>query len=186
MNSRSTHNRDRDTEKPKVVKNAADVTKWTTITLVSAVLLYQRDVWVVTYVLGSIVNSAIGKMMKQVIRQPRPDGSTKGDPGMPSSHATSLSFLSVAPLVSVALHRGLRIDLQLTAAAVAAVAAGVASSWRVQAGYHTVSQVLVGWLVGTTNAVVWTALFSPPLRSVFVPLLQSINLAFGIDIFRLG
>lgn len=64
---------------------------------------------------------------------------------MPSSHATALSFLAVA-------HPG---GAGGRGRAVWILGAGVATWWRVQAGYHSVLQVVAGWAVGCVNAGVW-------------------------------
>lgn len=148
------------------VKDAADVTKWTTIAIVSVAVLMKRDIGVVLYALGSILNAVVAKVLKRIIREPRPDGAAKSDPGMPSSHATALSFLSVAALLNILAHDGPHPTVRLAAAAAAVAASALASRWRVSAGYHSAPQVLVGWLVGCINAVIWCFLVLPVLRPV--------------------
>lgn len=150
-------------ERPSKVVVAADLTKWTVCAAVSSVLLYRRDTAVVLYCVGAGLNSATGKLLKQVIRQPRPTDS-KSDPGMPSSHATSLSFLSLAVLAHAMLHPPTAAVLRavyLGGAALVVLLALLATSWRVKAGYHTVGQVVVGWVLGAVDTVLWIKAFVP-------------------------
>lgn len=143
---------------PPRVKVAADLTKWTVCAIVGAFLLTYRDALSVLYVIGAGINSATGKLLKRVIKQPRPT-SAKSDHGMPSSHATSLSFLSVLSVVHVVVGRG--VPWMWGAAGMFMVGAIMASGWRVKAGYHTWEQVVAGWLLGSVNAVVWGARIVP-------------------------
>ena len=43
---------------------------------------------------GSLLNAALGKVLKLFLSQPRPDGSRRPSYGMPSSHANSLFFFA--------------------------------------------------------------------------------------------
>lgn len=142
-------------------KEVADMTKLVTVALVTIAVLYFRNLDVTLYAFGSIANSLIGKLLKKVIRQPRPDGASKSDHGMPSSHATSLSFLSVASLFNVLRHKGLILSTSLVASLACVILAFIACRWRIVAGYHTAPQVVVGWIVGTVNALFWCFCFVP-------------------------
>ena len=55
--------------------------------LVLAVWLWRQDGTMLWFLVGAGLNAALSKVLKQVFLQTRPDGSCKGDPGMPSSHA---------------------------------------------------------------------------------------------------
>lgn len=146
---------------------AADLTKWAACAAVGAALLYRRDAVVVLYCAGAGLNSAAAKLLKQLIRQPRPTDS-KADPGMPSSHATSLSFLSLALFACVLMDppvvTAVRAIYYGGAALVVALAL-LATSWRVKAGYHTVEQVVAGWLLGAVDTVLWVKLLLPSMTS---------------------
>lgn len=67
---------------------------------VAITLITRRDVATYLWVAGSILNAALSKILKRIINEARPEGARTADPGMPSSHAMSLFFLSV--YVSVA------------------------------------------------------------------------------------
>lgn len=152
------------------VKEKADMTKLITVITVFAAVLYFHNLSVILYALGSIMNLLIGKMLKKVIRQPRPDGATKIDHGMPSSHATSLSFLTFAALFGVARRGGLRPTPSLGAAILALLLAGIATRWRVAAGYHTTRQVAAGWVVGCIDAILWCFLVVPTVTPLLMKL----------------
>jgi dolichyldiphosphatase len=55
----------------------------------------------VYYVVGGVCNAFLSKILKHVIKQPRPLGSLKGGYGMPSSHSQSIFyFLAVLAIKS--------------------------------------------------------------------------------------
>uniref|UniRef100_A0A7S0WXY9 Phosphatidic acid phosphatase type 2/haloperoxidase domain-containing protein n=1 Tax=Chlamydomonas leiostraca TaxID=1034604 RepID=A0A7S0WXY9_9CHLO len=103
--------------------------------------------------LGVIVLSYACKGLKHVIRQPRPPGSRKKDPGMPSNHATGIMYC--AGYYAATAHDLTPLRVATHAAAVS-VAAGM--TWlRVYHGQHTASQVVAGAVLGGGGAVVWHA-----------------------------
>ena len=109
--------------------------------------------------LGSVVNSVNGKILKRILNHERPDGSRKADPGMPSSHATSLSYLSVYGAASLAYFRdaapALGYSGQLAVSACLVVIGMWLSYLRVSTGYHTPPQVVVGYGLGSMTALAW-------------------------------
>jgi len=109
--------------------------------------------------LGSVVNSVNGKILKRVLNHERPDGAIKADPGMPSSHATSLSYLSVYGAASLAHFKdaapALGYPAQLAVSAVLVVLGIFLSYLRVKTGYHTPPQVIVGYGLGSSTALAW-------------------------------
>ncbi|GET88715.1 hypothetical protein LtaPh_2308100 [Leishmania tarentolae] len=149
--------------------------------VVSAVLLV--NVYVMPYVPGTVVvpfltlcaciTAGISKGLKRIIRQPRPPGAPKASPGMPSNHATALSFLSVVAVYILQLYGSCPATvsganetlfrtpppslplscvrpLQVLIAAYSMYATGL----RVAQGHHTVAQVTAGYLLGFTLAII--------------------------------
>lgn len=126
-------------------------------------------------VTGSIAAAFNNKLLKRLINQSRPEAARKADPGMPSSHAQSLAFLSTYCVIGKGhsargvrtrrrtSHRpraGLQYAIperpQAVAAGAAVAALGSFLAWlRVRLGFHTADQVLVGCLVGVTSASLW-------------------------------
>ncbi|CAN8063684.1 unnamed protein product [Agarophyton chilense] len=144
------------TNRTPLNKVLADVTKYTVSVAVGSLVLYNHDAPTIFYIMAAVLNSAAGKVLKLLIKQPRPDGAQRGDPGMPSSHATSLSFLSLAFLGYIALY--FDSVAKTVGAGVMVIMSVLASSWRVSAGYHTVPQVVAGWIVGSINVAVYITL----------------------------
>jgi membrane-associated phospholipid phosphatase len=114
-------------------------------------LAYQRDALMVSFFIGSIGNAIAGKILKRVLNQERPaeletvDMKLKpGDKGMPSSHAMSLGFI------------GTFTGLSLPWTQIPILLYSIVSLWyRVDIKLHTVPQILVGFVVGSTNGAIW-------------------------------
>ena len=122
-----------------------------------AVLLTHPNVPVCWCLSGSVFNSLNSKLLKRLINESRPEGATKLDPGMPSSHAQSLAFLSTYAALATGASGAL--GPWGAAAGAATVALGVFLAWlRVALGYHTWPQVAVGYGVGVANALLWQRL----------------------------
>jgi len=155
----------------------------------AATLALRPDVAVVWCLIGSVVNSALGKMLKKLLNEKRPEGAAKADPGMPSSHALSLAYLSTYAALALATRGGhdggafvSHFDSvvgrfsknaawpvrawAVVPGCVAFMTAGCFFTWlRVELGYHTKPQVLAGYALGCANAAAWLALG----ESVVVP-----------------
>jgi dolichyldiphosphatase len=125
-----------------------------------------------------------GKVLKIIINQSRPTNIAP-DPGMPSSHATSLSFLSVylcctwipqqvhdfgsplAPFLPEAMfsttpESNTMFRFRTACAMTVMACASVLTGARVISGHHTWPQVYVGGAYGTLCALVWFHIFSTP------------------------
>ena len=147
---------------------------------VALTLLVRRDPATYLWVAGGILNAAISKVLKRLINESRPVGARTADPGMPSSHAMSLFFLSVfvaaaaqdwkpsveggCPPIVAAWHQPRMEALCLVLYAV------VASTWRIGAGYHTKDQIAVGAVLGAANGFGWYHLCKAHLWGAFAPL----------------
>ena len=124
-------------------KVLADLTKYSVSFAVAASLIYLHDAPTLLFVTGAATNSAAGKLLKHVINQPRPESADgKSSPGMPSSHAVSLSYLSIAFVAYLIKFTQVARWVVLVESAVVLFVAALASSWRVTAGYHTLSKSL--------------------------------------------
>lgn len=102
----------------------------------------------------SVATAIAGKVLKKLINHSRPTGARKADPGMPSSHAVALSYLSTAAALGVLWHN--RWVLSPNVAVTMMFAVGMGVYWtvlRVLLGHHTVPQVLVGFVFGMCSAV---------------------------------
>ena len=130
-----------------------------------AVLLTHPNVPVCWCLSGSVFNSLNSKLLKRLINESRPEGATKLDPGMPSSHAVSLSYLSTYAACALLLRGGGYPDVPgawpvppsfVRPGACALVALGVFLTWlRVRLGYHNNAQVCVGYGIGAVTSLGW-------------------------------
>ncbi|KAG5478447.1 hypothetical protein LSCM4_04680 [Leishmania orientalis] len=145
------------------------------VLLVNAYALQYLPGTVVVFYLTSCacIAAAVSKGLKRVIKQPRPPGALKASPGMPSNHATSLSFLGVTTVYglqryteSTAAFRGTNqallhapslLFLPVTPVwpiqVLFTVYSVYASSLRVTWGHHTVAQVCAGYVLGFLLAI---------------------------------
>jgi len=114
-------------------------------------LAYQRDALMVSFFIGSILNAVFGKILKRILNQDRPqeletaDMKVKpGDKGMPSSHAMSLGFIGT--FVSLTLPWTQLPIIMYTM---------ISLVYRVNTKLHTWQQIVVGFVVGSTNGAIW-------------------------------
>ena len=121
-------------------------------------LMFHPTVETCWCLLGSIVNSVNGKLLKRMLNHSRPDGAKKVDPGMPSSHATSLSYLSWYAALAFAFEPnafGLATTVTRTLAFGLVSLGAFLAYLRVKLGFHTWPQVYVGYGLGSSTALVW-------------------------------
>ena len=146
-------------KKTPVLAYVNESTKFVVSCAALGVLLRDPSAGTCWALLGSVVNSVNGKILKRILNHERPDGAIKADPGMPSSHATSLSYLSVYAATALAYFRDAAPALgyagQLAASFVLVIMGMFLSYLRVSTGYHTPPQVIVGYAVGSTTALTW-------------------------------
>lgn len=125
-------------------------------------LAYQRDSYMLTFFIGSILNGISSKVLKKILNVQRPEGyQGKGikpsDGGMPSSHAMSLGFIGTYCIIqafslfgngiqSIAILLGLILY------------ATVSLVYRVQCKLHTLDQIIVGLVFGVANSFLWHSL----------------------------
>ena len=144
-----------------------NATKWTVSAATALVLFRNRaDPATRFAVVGSVVAAFLTKVLKKLVNESRPSEARKKDPGMPSSHAQSLAFLSTsaarAILVSSNNGKGTIFFPFLTPAAASAAlvlaAAMLLATLRVTLGYHTWPQVVAGGVLGCLLALGWAEL----------------------------
>ena len=70
-------------------------TKWIVIAAAATALAYYHDLETALCLVGAVLNGILSKILKKMLRMPRPTGAPLADPGMPSSHAQSLFFFAV-------------------------------------------------------------------------------------------
>ena len=68
--------------------------------LFASIILLRHDGTALWAIIGSVSNSALSVFLKRLLNQARPATTSRTDPGMPSSHAQSISFISVFAVLS--------------------------------------------------------------------------------------
>nr|CAD1838317.1 unnamed protein product [Ananas comosus var. bracteatus] len=130
------------------------MSKWIVAALFGLVILWKHDAEALWAAMGSVVNSWLSITLKRILNHERPSA-LRSDPGMPSSHAQSIFYAAVFAIFSC---NGLLAGDQHSHnnTWIAIVACGSYLSWlRVSQQLHTVSQVLVGAVLGSTCGIVW-------------------------------
>ena len=136
-----------------LVKMVGSTTSMVVAGTFMGVLAYQRDALMVSFWIGSISNGILSKVLKKLINQERPEDLSEtitlkpSDGGMPSSHAMSLGFIGTFTALHLPSWTILPIGLYT----------GLSLVYRVQTNLHTWPQIIVGLVVGTSNALVWNS-----------------------------
>ncbi len=128
-------------------------------------LAYQRNDFMLTFFIGSILNGITSKILKKVLNVDRPDGFRNegsvavkpSDKGMPSSHAMSLGFIGTYCIIEAVRILGLgsgSIGISLFLALYTVVSL----IYRIQSKLHTLDQIAAGLFFGVTNSFLWHSL----------------------------
>ncbi|XP_076897826.1 lipid phosphate phosphatase epsilon 2, chloroplastic-like [Bidens hawaiensis] len=112
------------------------------VTYYGVILLRQHDLALSAFV-GSILNTLLSFALKQILNQERPVSEVCSGPGMPSTHAQSISFAAIFFILSIIGWLGLNGFSVMFIVLIVAI--GAYFSWlRVRLCYHTMSQVVAG------------------------------------------
>ncbi|KAK2357398.1 Phosphatidic acid phosphatase (PAP2) family protein [Trifolium repens] len=142
------------------------LTKWIVSALFGVFVIWRHDAEALWFAGGSVVNAILSVLLKQILNQKRPS-TVKSDPGMPSSHSQSIFFaVMFIILSSVEL---LRINaFTITSSCLALAFGSYLSYLRVSQKLHTVSQVVVGAVVGSIFSILWYWLWNAFVIDAFV------------------
>ncbi|KAI5684165.1 hypothetical protein M9H77_05393 [Catharanthus roseus] len=130
------------------------LSKWLVAAVLGVIVLWRHDAEALWAAGGSVINSVLSIILKKALNQERPVANLRSDPGMPSSHAQSISFAVVFAILSVVQWLGWNGSTAVLSGLF--IALGSYFSWlRVSQKLHTISQVVVGALVGTIFSIIW-------------------------------
>ena len=143
------------------------------------------------YIFGALLNALLGKIIKRIVRQPRPPTSKKGGYGMPSSHAHLLFyFLTITTFLSrkyYSSYMSLILSLLLSGYAISA------SYWRVVDGLHSLLQTFVGAALGVgmgtlihvQQAEILASVLSQSTQNHPVPIMLKLSVLFfgGVTLY---
>lgn len=119
--------------------------------ILSFYLLYKTPFFLYLYIIGFILNTFITGLLKIIIRQPRPNKKISTF-GMPSGHAQSVFFsamfilltLKITPYIAFIFISFIYLFIVL-----------ITSYQRIKYKYHTISQVIIGSLIGISLGTIW-------------------------------
>lgn len=109
-----------------VLDNVGVTAKYVVSGIAAGSLLLNQSPLPLYYTICALLNSLLGKIMKRIIKDPRPAKSPKPGYGMPSSHTTAIAYFSYIVLYTApyfVAHPTLRVLL-----AIVVVAYGI-SAW---------------------------------------------------------
>ncbi|ORZ18548.1 hypothetical protein BCR42DRAFT_349005 [Absidia repens] len=121
-------------------------------------IIYTRSIHFMYFVVGACLTAILGKVLKRIFQQSRPQGSGYG---MPSTHSQVIMFFATY------FHCVAYTSMPSLVCCVSLLALAVVWS-RVQLKHHTLSQVTVGTLLGILCALLWYAAWSTILSPLIV------------------
>ncbi|XP_077244315.1 phosphatidic acid phosphatase (PAP2) family protein [Tasmannia lanceolata] len=143
------------------------LSKWLVAALFGAVILWKHDSEALWTAMGSVINACLSNILKQILNQERPVSTLRSDPGMPSSHAQSIFFAVVFSVLSLVEWLGMT-PLTVTVGAIALICGSYLSWLRVSQLLHTVSQVVVGAVLGSIFSIMWFWLWHAFVWKAFI------------------
>ncbi|KAF9532964.1 hypothetical protein CPB83DRAFT_589943 [Crepidotus variabilis] len=144
-----------------------DRTDFTVAGITGASVFYTRSAAAAYYTAGAIFCSLSVKVIKRLVKQPRPPPTArklKKTYGMPSTHSAAISYLAtyiVLASMFLPVHPSFppSINIRLLAPVVALPWAVAVVMSRLWLGHHTVPQVLAGASYGVALASVWFSIW---------------------------
>ncbi len=120
-----------------------------------SVMVYSRCVHHLVFLFGLITSHEIAKLLKRIVKQPRPDGAFLTSYGMPSDHAMFMVFISVYVMLLVFSRDNVKKSSQvLTCLFLCGMTSMVCIS-RVYLGVHSLEQIVVGVSLGLLWGIFW-------------------------------
>lgn len=74
--------------------------KWFIAAAFGAIIIWRHDGEAVWAVMGSVMNAILCVILKRTLNQERPNATLRSDPGMPSSHAQSITYTTMFIVLS--------------------------------------------------------------------------------------
>lgn len=130
------------------------LSKWIVSALFMALILWRHDAETMWAAVGVALNNTLSVALKFILNQERPISTLRADPGMPSSHAQSIFYAVAFANMSMVECYGIN-ALTATLCGLVFVIGSYFSWLRVSQQFHTISQVLVGAVLGSTFSIFW-------------------------------
>ncbi|TIA93144.1 hypothetical protein E3P99_00252 [Wallemia hederae] len=120
-----------------------------TLSAYAAIVYVNRDALFLNAFTGQLINEALNLVLKRLFKIRRPNIGTGY--GMPSSHAQFAAYAATFLILHQLRKQG-RLDNQARCALLVAI---IVAYSRHHLHYHTINQIVVGWLVGVSFAVIY-------------------------------
>ncbi|XP_047974937.1 lipid phosphate phosphatase epsilon 1, chloroplastic-like isoform X1 [Salvia hispanica] len=130
------------------------MSKWLISAILIVFILWRHDALALWASMGSAINATLSVVLKHLLNHERPVSGLRSDPGMPSSHAQSIGYTITFLAVSLVEMFGVN-AFTVTLSGVFAIIGSYFAWLRVSQRLHTVSQVVVGAVVGFTFGFLW-------------------------------
>ncbi|KAL3844729.1 hypothetical protein ACJIZ3_002132 [Penstemon smallii] len=134
------------------------LSKWVVSILFGALILWRHDAEALWAAMGAVLNAILSVTLKKILNQERPmstlRSTSKSDPGMPSSHAQAIFYTITFVNASLVEFYGVN-GLTTTLCGLFFIIGSYFSWLRISQQFHTVSQVVVGGVLGTIFSVFW-------------------------------
>ncbi|KAL8477860.1 hypothetical protein ACS0TY_029953 [Phlomoides rotata] len=147
-----------------------NLSKWLIAAAFGSIIIWRHDAEAVWAVMGSVINAMLCLALKQLLNQERPNSTLRSDPGMPSSHAQSITYTTMFIVLSIVEWYG--INALTTTLNGLLILLGSYFTWlRVSQNLHTVSQVVVGAIIGSSFSFLWFWSWKAYVLNLFVSFL---------------
>ncbi|XP_042028953.1 lipid phosphate phosphatase epsilon 2, chloroplastic-like isoform X1 [Salvia splendens] len=159
------------------------LSKWLISATFIVFVLWRHDALALWASLGSALNALLSVVLKHSLNQERPFSTSRSDPGMPSSHAQAIAYTIIFLAVTLVEMLGVN-AFTVTFSGVFAVIGSYFAWLRVSQRLHTVSQVVVGAVVGFTFGFLWFWSWNSFVLSLFTSFLWArIAITLGAVVF---
>ncbi|XP_026396578.1 lipid phosphate phosphatase epsilon 2, chloroplastic-like [Papaver somniferum] len=128
--------------------------KWLVVTVFGIIVIWRHDALAMWAAMGEVANAWLAITLKRILNQERPVAILGTGPGMPSSHAQSIFFASVYAILSLVKSLGLN-GVTVTIRVLVLAFRSYLSWLRISQRHHTISQVVVGAILGTIFSILW-------------------------------
>ncbi|KAI3882656.1 hypothetical protein MKW92_012264 [Papaver armeniacum] len=130
------------------------LSKWLVVTVFGIIVVWRHDALAMWAAMGAVANAWLSITLKRLLNQERPVASLGSGPGMPSSHAQSIFFASVYAILSLVKSLGSN-GVTVTIGVLGLAFSSYLSWLRISQRHHTISQVVVGAILGSICSILW-------------------------------
>ncbi|CAA3000820.1 lipid phosphate phosphatase epsilon 1, chloroplastic-like [Olea europaea subsp. europaea] len=130
-----------------------NLSKWL-VAVLFMTLIWRHDPGTLWAVIGVSLNGILAIALKMILNQARPISTLKADPGMPSSHAQFMFYAVAFINLSILEFYGIN-ALSTTLCGLVFIVGSYFSWLRISQQFHTISQVVVGAVLGSIFSIFW-------------------------------